>query len=135
MKRILQIVLIVCISSALFAEPSQLMKSIPQFTLSSSTDSLKIQHPEILKVQTAPKQRIEITKQGLLGFGVMTVFSALSWHYNSEADAAYGKYRRSGNIDDMNRLYNKAVKYDKLSGWSFVGFEVGFLITLLSFNR
>ncbi|HCK99914.1 MAG TPA: hypothetical protein DHW42_07425 [Candidatus Marinimicrobia bacterium] len=135
MKRILQIVLIVCISSALFAEPLQLMQSIPQFALSSSTDSLKIRHPEILKVQTAPKHRIGITRQGLLGFGVMTVFSALSWHYHSEADAAYRKYQHSGNIDDMNRLYDKAVKYDKLSGWSFVGFEVGFLITLLSFNR
>jgi len=98
-------------------------------------DSLTVQHPEILKIEPVGKHRLEITPKGYLGFGTMIVFGALSWYFHQEAETAYNLYLHSGKISEMRRYFDKSVRYDILTGWSYVGFQVGFLITVISFNR
>ena len=98
-------------------------------------DSLTVQSPNVLKIEPAAKHRLEITHKGYLGFGTMIVFGALSWYFHQEAETTYNLYLHSGKFSEMKHYFDKTIKYDRLTGWSYAGFQVGFLITVISFNR
>jgi hypothetical protein len=117
------------------AQPLNLKSRLLAIPGEARSDSLTVQNPEVLKIEPAGKHRLEITPKGYLGFGTMIVFGALSWYFHQEAETAYDLYLHSGNISKMKQYYDRSVKYDKLTGWSYVGFQVGFLITVISFNR
>jgi len=117
------------------AQPLDLKSRLVAIPIEAKADSLTVQHPGVLKIEPAGKHRIEITPKGYLGFGTMIVFGVLSWYFHQEAETAYDLYLHSGKFSEMRHYYDKSVKYDRLTGWSYAGFQVGFLITVISFNR
>jgi len=135
MKKLLAFSILLLLVVRIEAQPLDLKSRLLAIPGEVRGDSLTVQHPEVLKIEPAGKHRLEITPRGYLGFGTMLVFGALSWYFHQEAETAYNQYLYSGKISKMRRYYDKSVKYDILIGWSYVGFQVGFLITAISFNR
>jgi len=135
MKKLLTFSILLFLIIKIEAQPLSLKSQRLEIPGEIRADSLTVQHPEILKIEPAGKHRLEITPRGYLGFGTMIVFGALSWYFHQEAETAYNQYLHSGKISEMQHYYNKSVKYDKLTGWSYVGFQAGFLLTVISFNR
>ncbi len=135
MKKFFLIVII--ISSILFGQ-------IPRDTLSEQLqDSLKfgdinpefVPDKEVLKISIAPEHKLKSDPNRGVGICIMVISGGLSWYYHQEADKAYEKYMTMGNFEEMNRLYDDAQKYDKYSGWLYIGMEVGFLVTVFSFLK
>lgn len=101
----------------------------------SVEDSLSVQNPEILRIRPAEAHGLTINRSGMLGVSIMLACGALSIYYHNEAEHSYERYLVSGDLELMDKWYQQAVKFDRLTGWCFAGFEVGFVITLFSFNR
>jgi len=135
MKKLLTFSILLLLVIRIEAQLMNLKSRMFEIPGKSIADSLTVQYPEVLKIEPAGKHRLEITPKGYLGFGSMLVFGALSWYFHQEAETAYNQYLYSGKISEMRHYYDKSVKYDILTGWSYVGFQVGFLITVISFNR
>jgi hypothetical protein len=74
-------------------------------------------------------------RQRSLGLGMMLVFGGLAYAFNTQAEDAYSGYLRAGSYAEMDRLFEKAGYYDRLVGWSYLGFEIGFVLTVFSFDR
>jgi len=55
-----------------------------------------------------------------------TVSGALSAYFKLEANAAYERYNRSIDLDDINKYYELTRKYDTYSAISFVFLQAGF---------
>jgi len=101
----------------------------------ASADTLQVQHPELLRIETAPRQTIPWTRQQTIGIWTMAAFGILAWYLDNEADRAYDDYLHSGSIADMDRLFQKAQQLDRLTGWAYAGAELGFLFTVFSFDK
>jgi hypothetical protein len=71
--------------------------------------------------------------QRLAGLGMVVLGGALSYHYRQEADKAYAAYRRSGNADELDRLFRKSKQLDRRAGWSYVAAEAGLIMVSVSF--
>lgn len=97
-------------------------------------DTLKFRSFEVFKAQSVIKPTIQWNKQRLLGIGIMALCSVLSYYFHHEAEAAYNDYLKTGNIKDMDRLFQKAKIYDRYNGWTYIGIEIGFIIMVLSFK-
>ena len=67
-----------------------------------------------------------------LGLGLITAGSALSYYYHQQAEETYQEYLLSGNPAELNKLYSRAERLDRLSGWCFVGAEAGLILVSLS---
>lgn len=67
-----------------------------------------------------------------LGVGMIIAGSSLSYMYHQQAEEAYQDYLRSGNPGDLDQLYSRAERLDRLSGWSFIGAEAGLLLVSMS---
>jgi hypothetical protein len=67
-----------------------------------------------------------------LGLGLITAGSALSYYYHQQAEETYQEYLMSGNPAVLNKLYSRAERLDRLSGWCFVGAEAGLVLVSLS---
>ena len=74
-----------------------------------------------------------VRRQRLAGLGMVVLGSALSYHYRQEADKAYTAYRRSGNVDDLDRLYRQSRRLDRRAGWSYMAAEAGLIMVSVSF--
>jgi len=135
MKKSCTLFVLILLVVRIEAQPLDLKSRLITIPDESRVDSLTVQSPKVLKIEPAGKHRLEITPKGYLGFGTMIVFGALSWYFHQEAETAYNLYLHSGKFSEMRRYYDKSVRYDILTGWSYVGFQVGFLITVISFNR
>jgi hypothetical protein len=93
----------------------------------SAPDSLLLPVlPELRK--TKPHSRV----QRWLGVGLIAAGSALSYHYHNLAEDAYQEYVTSGNPMELDRLFARAERFDRLSGWSFVAAEAGLVLISLS---
>jgi hypothetical protein len=68
-----------------------------------------------------------------VGAGLTIVSGALSYSYHRQAEEAYQAYLRTGNIAEMDRLYQRAAKLDRYVGITYVGVEVGLLLFAYSF--
>jgi len=101
----------------------------------ASIDTLKIAHPEILRIQPAAKHKIEWKKQQIIGVWMIAVCGGLSYYLHMEANEAYDAYLHSGSHNEMNRLYRKSQRLDRLNGLAYAGTEVGFLFTVFSFDK
>ena len=71
--------------------------------------------------------------QRLAGLGMVALGGARSYHYRQEADQAYAAYRRSGNPDELDRLFRKSRALDRRAGWSYVVAEAGLIMVSVSF--
>ncbi|MFC1583175.1 hypothetical protein ACFL4U_00690 [Candidatus Neomarinimicrobiota bacterium] len=67
-----------------------------------------------------------------LGLGLITAGSALSYYYHQQAEETYQEYLTSGNPAELNKLFYRAERFDRLSGWWFVGAEAGLVLVSLS---
>jgi len=114
-------------SSSDYSFCRELVKNTPD-------DTLKFRSFEIFKAKPVIKPTIQWNKQRLLGIGIMVACSVLSYYFHHEAEAAYNDYLKTGNIKDMDRLFQKAKCYDRYNGWTYIGIEIGFIIMVLSFK-
>jgi hypothetical protein len=67
-----------------------------------------------------------------LGLGLITAGSALSYYYHQQAEETYQEYLTSGDPAELNNLYSRTERLDRLSGWCFVGAEAGLVLVSLS---
>jgi hypothetical protein len=70
----------------------------------------------------------------ILGMAMMGIFGGLTYYFHQEAEEAYAAYLKSGKISEIDRLYDRAIRYDRYKGWTYAGMELGFFITVLSFD-
>lgn len=99
------------------------------------SDSLKINFPDTLHILPVTKHTIEWNKQRIIGIGLMVVFGILSYHFHCEAEESYNAYLHSGSYSEMDRLFARTKQYDQYAGSSYVGLEIGFIITSFSFIK
>ncbi|MCH7938426.1 MAG: hypothetical protein IID13_01620 [Candidatus Marinimicrobia bacterium] len=71
--------------------------------------------------------------QRLAGLGMLALGGTLSYYYRQEADQAFAAYRRSGNPDELDRLFRKSRALDRRAGWSYVAAEAGLIMLSVSF--
>lgn len=105
------------------------------FTAFGISDSLKINFPDTLHISPVTKHTIEWNKQRIIGIGLMVVFGMLSYHFHCEAEESYNAYLHSGSYSEMDRLFARTKQYDQYAGFSYVGLEIGFIITSFSFIK
>lgn len=86
--------------------------------------------PPVLPELTRTKPLSRLSRW--LGLGLITSGGALSYHYHQQADEAYQEYLTSGNPEELNKLYSRAERLDRLSGWCFIGAETGLVLVSLS---
>lgn len=113
------------------AQPNLLLLPawIPPFgaAIDTATDSLlQPVLPELRKAM--PLSRM----QRWLGMGLIAAGSVLSYHFHDLAEDAYQEYVASGNPEELDRLFARAERFDRLSGWSFVAAETGLVLISLS---
>ena len=125
------IILIVCVSKQ-SAQDQAITDSLPMWISQPNTqtsalfDTLKLFEP----VQT-PKG---VLIQRWMGIGIMSIAGILAYNYHQQANSAYADYVRSGNIEVMNDLFSKTERFDRYSGRSYIGVEIGFLLFVSSFK-
>jgi len=105
------------------------------FTAFGTSGSLRKSFPDTLKILPIPKNTIKWNKQRIIGIGVMVAFGLLSYHFHYEAEESYNAYLRSGSYSEMDRLFAETERYDRYTGFSYIGVEIGFLITVFSFDN
>ncbi len=71
--------------------------------------------------------------QRLAGLGMVVLGSTLSYHYQQEADKTFAAYRRSGNPDELDRLFRMSRQLDHRAGRSYAAAEVGLIMVSVSF--
>ncbi len=74
-----------------------------------------------------------VRRQRLAGLGLVVLGGALSYYYRQEADKAYTAYRRSGDTEELDRLYRHSGRLDRRAGWSYVAAEAGLIMVSVSF--
>ena len=87
-------------------------------------------HDDPVKQFTLKKR----TKIAITSFGILTIASAVLAHnYMTKADASYDEYLQAGHPDEMDRLFRRTEEFDRKAGYSLIGFETFFLMTIFSF--
>lgn len=85
-----------------------------------------------MQVPTVPRSRW-VRSQRWLGLGMALFFSAVSYHYQREADATYQAYRTTGNIGELNALFGETQRLDRRAAWGYLGAEIGLALFTFSF--
>ncbi|MEE9190953.1 MAG: hypothetical protein V3U16_09310 [Candidatus Neomarinimicrobiota bacterium] len=67
------------------------------------------------------------------GAAVTLASGVLTWYFHQNAEKAYEDYQKTGDIGAMDQLYSRAERFDKLTGLSYVGIEIGIILFALSF--
>ena len=86
-----------------------------------------------LHVKSAPEP--EIRRQKILSYTLLalTISSGFASVYlKNQADQKYEQYLTAGDITTMNKYFNEARNYDKLSGIAFGMFEINFVLLFYS---
>ena len=82
------------------------------------------------------RRSLRLKKQWIAVGCVAAILSGVAGYYfKKRADRAYEKYLHSGHPDEMERHFNNAVTYDKLTGVFYGLGEVSFGISLFFFIR
>lgn len=100
----------------------------------SLSDSVQYPSLEILEAKPVAKSALRWNRQRVIGIGIMTLCTILSYYFHHEAESSYQAYLKSGDSAEMNRLYHRSKQYDRYNGWTYIGLEFGFVITVLSFR-
>ncbi len=85
-----------------------------------------------MEVPMMPRSRW-VRGQRWLGLGMTLFFSAVSYHYQQEADAAYQAYRSTGDIGELDALFRETQRLDRLAAWGYLGAEAGVALVTYSF--
>ena len=85
-----------------------------------------------LQVDKAPRSTW-VRRQRWLGLSMALFFSAVSYHYQREADATYQTYRTTGNVGELDALFRETQRLDRLAAWGYLGAEVGLVLVTISF--
>lgn len=101
--------------------------------VSIARDSLAIK--EYLKAQPASPHRLNWNRCTTFGFGTVVLSAALGLYCHNQAEQAYRDYLHCGSYQRMKRLFARAQRYDRLTGWAYGVMEVGFVVTVFSFDR
>jgi len=101
---------------------------------SAPNDSLKITGLEYVPVRPASPHRLGWTWRSTLGVGTMVVSAVLVTHFHHTAEEAYSQYLHCGSYRRMERLFKRAQRYDRLTGWAYAVMEAGFVVTVFSFD-
>ena len=67
-----------------------------------------------------------------LGLGAAAVLGALAYTYYRRADAAFLAYQTSGNPAELDALFRKTQRLDRLAGWFYAGAETGLVLVGIS---
>ncbi len=113
----------------------QNLESCNLLSASVARDSLAIKSVEYLQAQPASPHRLNWNKRTTIGFGIMVLSAALGLYCHNQAEQAYRDYLHCGSYQRMQRLFARAQRYDRLTGWAYGVMEVGFVITVFSFDR
>lgn len=89
--------------------------------------------PDTLITITPQKIPKLLNKDRKFGLGLMLVAAVLSAYFHNKANQTFGEYEDSGDLNEMDSLFDKAENFDQLSGLSYAGVELGFLIFAYSF--
>ena len=94
----------------------------------TAADSLKLVLPPAIRATVSTFRAPQ-----LLGLGATVISGALSYHYYRQAEAAYAAYRTSGDPDELNTLFEKTQRLDRLAGWFYAGAEASLVLVAVSF--
>lgn len=86
--------------------------------------------PDTLDLNYQKKSLILNQKILFAGIGVVVVAGAAAWQFHSQAEIAYKNYRTEGDLSLIKKHYDKAAKFDRYTGTSYLGIQIGFLIIL-----
>ncbi|MCK4578531.1 MAG: hypothetical protein KAU50_07055 [Candidatus Marinimicrobia bacterium] len=103
--------------------PGSITSGLPLDTLTMELPATRLRTDKVLR------------NQRWIGGGLMLIMGGLSYHFHIKADEAYNRYRRTGDIAEMDRLFEESRRYDRLSGWTFAGAEAGLALIAISFAR
>lgn len=70
-----------------------------------------------------------------VGLGIMLVSTGLALATGEAADKAYDDYLASGDPAALPGLFDEVERLDRLTGMSYVGVQVGFLLLMMSFDE
>ncbi len=77
----------------------------------------------------------QIRRRRLISVGLVVLGGALSRYYQLEAGKAFAAYQRSGDRDQLERLYRESRQLDRYAGWSYVAAEAGLVFLSISLIR
>lgn len=96
-------------------------------------DTLKIVYKEILSNDSYKTNKLSWNKKRVLGTVLMVSCGVLSYYCHEQAESYYSRYLHSGSIEQMNKHFDRAEKYDRYKGIASIGVEIGFLLNVWSF--
>ncbi len=121
--------------SALAADIQALLLPLPVWsppvagmTMEAPYDTLRLEFAVVKR-----PVRKWVRRQRLVGLGMMVLGGALSYHYQDQADRAYKAYQRSGDVEELDRLFRKSRQFDRRAGWSYAAAEAGLIMVSVSF--
>lgn len=90
---------------------------------------------ERLPAQPATPHRLAWNRQTVVGLTVTLGAGCSALYCHRRAEQAYRRYLRSGDYQEIKRQYRLTKHYDRLTGWAYALAELGFVITVLSFDK
>ena len=103
-----------------------------QFAEQADGDAL----PSPIAVKPEAKQRKSRAKL-YLSAALTTGIGAVAYWSKQRADQAYDRYLYSANLTRQDEEFDKAKRFDRMAGASYIGMEVGLILSsyLLFFGR
>ena len=93
----------------------------------TTPDTLSLEIPHLKPTNGLPRN------QRLVGLGMTVFFGALSYYYNQKAEATYQAYQTSGDPAELDNLFHRTERLDRLAGWCYLGAETGLILVAFSF--
>ena len=97
-----------------------------------------LETPQQKKQARSETPTMRRSRSRLLLSSVLTIGAgALAYWSKERADKAYSRYLRSANVERQQRQFDRAERFDRVSGAAFVSMEIGLIYTsyLLFFRR
>lgn len=94
----------------------------------AAPDTLYFEYPAPL-----PARSTWLKSQRWLGMGMVIIFGSLSYHYHQQAGATYQAYQTSGDPAELNNLFHRTERLDRLAGWCYLGAETGLILVAFSY--
>lgn len=79
------------------------------------------------------KENPRFEKLRWVGIGVSVLSGSMVVYFHDQAEDSYREYLHSGNPADLKQLFDQTAHYDRLTGWSYAGLQVGLMLFALSF--
>ena len=101
------------------------------------TESMYVQLEPILEMRQAYIQSITLAQRSLqrqkrfvYAFTAMAIVSGItSAYFHHQSDLTFRDYRRTGDLNKMDRLYDKSITYERVSKVSLGMFQISFALS------